>query len=113
MAWPDLCFSEDCCNCEDNRWEAAAGKRALSWEVTGAQTTAAGWRGEEEEGTHWVQDGLEPGKRHCYNLFLMRNIINLRDQRGPNQTPSHFTREEKVQKRRVRAGESDSPSVRE
>lgn len=78
--------------------------------MTGAQTTAAG--GEEREGTHGVQDGSEPGKRHCYNLFLMRNIINHRDQRGNNQTPSHFTREEKVQKRWVRARESDSPSVR-
>lgn len=73
----------------------SAGKRALPWEVTGAQ-----WQpgGEEGEGTHWVQDGWEPGKRHCYNLFLMRNIISLRNQRGYNQTPSHFTREEKVQK---------------
>lgn len=42
-----------------------------------------GGEGEEQPGS---REGLEPRKGHCYNLFLMRNIINIRDQRGNNQT---------------------------
>lgn len=42
---------------------------------------------------------VEPRKRHCHYLFLMRNAVHIRDQRGNNQTLMHFTREEKVRKR--------------
>lgn len=60
----------------------------LWWQGMGAQTTAAlGGRGEvRERSDQGFHDGLEPRKGHCYNLFLMRNIINIRDQRGNNQT---------------------------
>lgn len=44
-------------------------------------------------------NGLEPRRGHCYNWRLMRNTVSIADQRGNNQTPVHFTRDEKVQKR--------------
>lgn len=59
-------------------------KQALVGRGRGSDhSSGQGGEGEEQPRFH---DGLEPRKGHCYNLFLMRNIINIRDQRGNNQT---------------------------
>lgn len=79
------------------------GERGPEWKGalvrrSGAQITAAAMEMRERERTGF-HDGLELRKWHCYNLLLMRNIINFRHQRGNNQTSARYTREVKVQKR--------------
>lgn len=64
--------------------EAAGVKRALVGRGRDSDySRGGGGEGEEKPGFY---DGLEPRKGHRYNLFLMRNIINIRDQRGNNRT---------------------------
>lgn len=85
----------------------------LWWQGTGAQTTAAlGGRAEvRERSDQGFHDGLEPRKGHCYNLFLMRNIINIRDQRGIIRPSLFHQRRESSEMTSCADKESCDPSV--